>query len=70
MAIVNMDNSRLHLERHILNKYFPKRHGFFGLKTSDPTLDLGMKSNSGSVYRFRLMLARFPHAEPEIFLIF
>ena len=65
-----MDRARLNMEQQILNKYFSKRHGFVGIGSSDAYVDLGLKSNSGKVYRFRIMLSQFPQAVPKVFLIF
>ncbi len=65
-----MDRARQVMEANILEKYFPRRYAFVGLGSSDAYVDLGLKSNAGNVYRFKILLNSFPHNVPRVYITY
>jgi len=62
--------ARLNMEKQILERYFPRRHAFMNLGTSDAYLDIGVRANSGNTYRFKIMLKNFPNSVPEMYVTY
>ena len=65
-----MTPKRRELEAKILEEYFPRRYAFVEVGTMNEYLDVGLKTQSGTVYRMNIYLKNFPHAKPEVFLIY
>lgn len=65
-----MDRARQVMEANILEKYFPRRYAFVGLNGSNPYVDLGLKSNDGNVYRFKILLNSFPYNVPKVYITY
>lgn len=65
-----MQAQRLHFETTILERYFPRRYKFENLHSSDGYLDVGMKTQSGKVYRLNIKLnPDYPNSLPKVYVV-
>ena len=66
-----MDYLRHKFESAILEKYFPKRYKFQNLNTPEEFLDVGLKVQSGNVYRICIKLKPdYPNSLPKAFVVY
>jgi hypothetical protein len=66
-----MTPQRLQLEIAILEKYFPRKYKFENLYLENELLDLGLKTQSGKVYRLNIKLKTdYPNSMPSVFVTF
>lgn len=66
-----MTPQRLQLENAILEKYFPKKYKFENLRTKNEFLDVGIKTQSGKVYRLNItLLPDYPNSMPAVYIVF
>ena len=66
-----MTPQRLQHERAILERYFPNKYKFENLNSSNEFLDVGVKTQSGKVYRLNIRLRPdYPNSLPEVYIVF
>ena len=66
-----MTSERLQMETSILDRYFPRKYQFENLNTSNAYLDLGVKVQSGKVYRLNIKInSDYPNSLPEIYIVY
>jgi ubiquitin-protein ligase len=66
-----MTPQRLQMETLILEKYFPKRFRFENSGLSNELLDVGVKTQSGNVYRLNIELENdYPNALPKVYVVY
>jgi len=66
-----MTPERLQLEILLLEKYFPKRFRFVNLYLPDEYLDVGWKTQNGTVYRLNIRLnADYPNSLPRVYVVY
>jgi ubiquitin-protein ligase len=66
-----MTPQRLQQEIAILEKYFPKKYKFENLYLDNELLDVGVKAQSGKVYRLNIKLKPdYPNSMPTVFVVF
>lgn len=66
-----MTPQRLQYETAILERYFPKRYKFENLNLGNELLDVGVKTQSGKVYRLNIKLqADYPNSLPEVYVVY
>jgi ubiquitin-protein ligase len=66
-----MTPQRLQQEISILEKYFPKKYKFENLYLTNELLDVGIKTQSGKVYRLNVKLKTdYPNSMPSVFVVF
>lgn len=66
-----MTPQRLQHEIAILERYFPRRYRFENLYLENELLDVGIKTQSGKVYRLNIKLKPdYPNSMPSVFVIF
>lgn len=66
-----MTPQRLQFETTILERYFPRKFKFENLNLSNEILDVGIKTQSGKIYRLNIKLKTdYPNSLPEVYVIF
>lgn len=66
-----MTSQRLQMETLILEKYFPKKFRFENLGLSNELLDVGVKTQSGNIYRLNIKLDNdYPNSLPKVYVIY
>lgn len=66
-----MTPQRLKIETTILEKFFPNKFKFENLNQSNEYLDVGVKVQSGKVYRLKIVLAKdYPNAMPAVYITY
>lgn len=66
-----MTSQRLQMETAILERYFSKKYKFENLNSSNAFLDIGVKTQSGKVYRLEIKLNQdYPNSLPEVYLVY
>ena len=66
-----MTPRRFNIENAILNRYFPRKFRFVDLDSEDAYLDVGVKTQSGKVYRLKITLAQdYPNSMPEVYITY
>jgi hypothetical protein len=61
---------RLQHEISILDRYFPRRYKFESLYLPGELLDVGVKTQSGKVYRLNIRLKQdYPNSLPEVYVV-
>jgi len=62
---------RLQQEIAILEKYFPRKYKFENLYLENELLDVGVKTQSGKVYRLNIKLEPdYPNSMPAVYVVF
>jgi ubiquitin-protein ligase len=65
-----MTPKRLQHETAVLERYFPKKFQFVNLNESNEYLDVGVKTQSGKVYRLHIRLkANYPSTLPKVYVV-
>jgi ubiquitin-protein ligase len=66
-----MTPQRLQQEIAILEKYFPRKYKFKNLYSENELLDVGIKTQSGKVYRLNVKLEPdYPSSIPSVYVVF
>lgn len=66
-----MTPQRLQFETSILERYFPRKYKFENLYLANELLDVGVKTQSGKVYRLNIRLKPdYPNSLPEVYVVF
>ena len=66
-----MVHQRLQDETLILDKYFPRKYRFENLNSSNEFLDVGIKTQSGKVYRINIKLEPdYPSSLPRVYVVY
>jgi len=66
-----MTPQRLQFETSILERYFPKKYKFENLYLPNELIDVGVKTQSGKVYRLNIRLKPdYPNSLPEVYVVF
>jgi ubiquitin-protein ligase len=66
-----MNTIRLQQEIAILENFFPRKYRFENLNFENELLDVGIKTQSGSVYRLNIKLnPDYPNSMPSVYVIF
>ena len=66
-----MTAERLQLETSQLEKYFKKRYMFENLGTQNEYVDVGVKTQSGKIYRLNILLnSDYPNSLPEVYVTY
>jgi ubiquitin-protein ligase len=66
-----MTPQRLQQEIAILEKFFPKKYKFENLYLENELLDVGVKTQSGKVYRLNILLPNdYPNSLPKVYIVF
>lgn len=66
-----MTPQRLQQEIAILEKYFPRKYKFENLYLENELLDVGIKTQSGKVYRLNVKLnPDYPSSMPRVFVVY
>ncbi len=66
-----MTPQRLQQEIAILEKYFPRKYKFENLYLDNELLDVGVKTQSGKVYRLNIKLKPdYPNSMPSVYVVF
>jgi ubiquitin-protein ligase len=66
-----MTPQRLQQEIAILEKYFPRKYKFENLFLENELIDVGVKTQSGKVYRLNIKLKTdYPNSMPSVFVAF
>jgi len=66
-----MTPKRLQFENLILEKFFPRKYKFENLGLTNEFLDVGVKTQSGKVYRLNIRLKPdYPNSLPEMFVVY
>lgn len=66
-----MTPQRLQFETSILERYFSKKYKFENLFLPNELLDVGIKTQSGKVYRVNIRLeSDYPNSLPEVYLVY
>lgn len=66
-----MTPQRLQQEIAILEKYFPRKYKFENLYLENELLDVGVKTQSGKVYRLNIkLMTDYPNSMPSVFVTF
>lgn len=66
-----MTPQRLQYETAILERYFPRKYKFENLYLANELLDVGVKTQSGKVYRLNIRLnPDYPSSLPEMYVVF
>jgi ubiquitin-protein ligase len=66
-----MTPQRLQHEIAILEKYFPRRYKFENLWLENELLDVGIRTQSGKVYRLNIKLnPDYPNSMPSVYVVY
>lgn len=66
-----MTPQRLQQEIAILEKYFPRKYKFENLYLDNEILDVGVKTQSGKVYRLNIKLKPdYPNSLPSVYVVY
>jgi hypothetical protein len=65
-----MQEARFKMETKILERYFPKKFNFENRNSENEFLDVGVKSQSGKIYRLKITLDDFPNAMPRVYITY
>ena len=66
-----MTPQRLQQEIAILEKYFPRKYKFENLYLDNELLDVGVKTQSGKVYRLNIKLKPdYPNSMPSVYVVY
>jgi ubiquitin-protein ligase len=66
-----MTPQRLQMETAILERYFSRKYKFENLNSSNSFLDVGVKTQSGKVYRLKIKLSQdYPNSLPEVYITY
>lgn len=66
-----MTPQRLNIETTILDRYFPKKYKFENLYSEHEYLDVGVKVQSGKVYRLKIITAKdYPNSLPKVYITY
>jgi hypothetical protein len=66
-----MTPQRLQQEIAILEKYFPRKYKFENLYLDNELLDVGVKTQSGNIYRLNIKLKQdYPSSMPQVFVVY
>jgi ubiquitin-protein ligase len=66
-----MTPQRLQHEIAILEKYFPRKYKFENLYLENELLDVGVKTQSGKVYRLNIKLKPdYPNSMPSVYVVY
>jgi ubiquitin-protein ligase len=66
-----MTPQRLQHEIAILEKYFPRRYKFENLFLENELLDVGIRTQSGKVYRLNIKLKPdYPNSMPSVYVVY
>lgn len=66
-----MTPQRLQQEIAILEKYFPRKYKFENLSLNNELLDVGVRTQSGKVYRLNIILPPdYPNSLPSVYIVY
>lgn len=66
-----MTPQRLQMETSILERFFARKYKFENLYLPGELLDVGVKTQSGKVYRLNIRLnPDYPNSLPEVYVVF
>jgi len=66
-----MTNERLIIETRALELFFPRKYRFTKQQDAEMILEVGVKTQSGTVYQLRIeMEADYPSSLPKVFIIY